>query len=169
MKKIGTVNDIEREIQTVLAGTLPPAELITAAIGLIFEGDKLLMTRLRERDWDLPGGHIEPGETPEEAVKREIHEETAARVRNLRVFGHMKISIHGPKPEGFAYPYPSGYMVFYMGELLSLDAFSATDEATDRELFAPDDVRRTQWGKQDAFAVLYEAALEERAKSEGRQ
>lgn len=31
--------------------------------------------------WELPGGTVEPGETPEEAAVREVHEETALRIR----------------------------------------------------------------------------------------
>ncbi len=40
---------------------------------------KLLWCRHSERDtWEIPGGHIEPGETALEAAHRELHEETAA-------------------------------------------------------------------------------------------
>lgn len=40
---------------------------------------KLLLSRHRERDtWETQGGHIEPGETPLEAARRELHEESGA-------------------------------------------------------------------------------------------
>ena len=40
---------------------------------------KLLWCRHKERDtWEVPGGHIEPGETAIEAAARELQEETGA-------------------------------------------------------------------------------------------
>lgn len=43
-----------------------------------FQG-KLLFSRHRKRTtWETQGGHIEPGETPLEAAKRELYEESGA-------------------------------------------------------------------------------------------
>lgn len=52
-----------------------------AAYALIVEGEQILLTQLVRRispegRWTLPGGGVEFGEDPREAVVREIHEET---------------------------------------------------------------------------------------------
>ena len=41
--------------------------------------DKILMSRHKERTtWETQGGHIEEGETPLEAARRELYEESGA-------------------------------------------------------------------------------------------
>lgn len=43
-----------------------------------FQG-KLMLSRHKARDtWETQGGHIEPGETPEQAARRELWEESGA-------------------------------------------------------------------------------------------
>jgi 8-oxo-dGTP diphosphatase len=50
-------------------------------VAVLREGRVLLMLRAELPVWCLPGGHIEPGETPEQAAVREAAEETGLQVR----------------------------------------------------------------------------------------
>ncbi|GCD89576.1 NUDIX domain-containing protein [Nocardioides sp. LS1] len=61
-------------------GTYPKRQRV-AAYAVILREDRILLSRLAERVtseelWTLPGGGLDHGEDPREAVVREIHEET---------------------------------------------------------------------------------------------
>ncbi len=50
-------------------------------IVVLFSSDKFLMVRHPHRGWEFPGGTVEPGETPEEAAKRECMEEAGIKIK----------------------------------------------------------------------------------------
>ena len=57
---------------------------IEVVAAIIRKGDKIFATQRGYGDWkdwwEFPGGKMEPGETPEEALKREIKEELSADI-----------------------------------------------------------------------------------------
>jgi ADP-ribose pyrophosphatase YjhB (NUDIX family) len=64
------------------------------AFALIFDkaGKLLLCRRKKDRLWNLPGGHVEPKETPWDAVAREVREEISLKVDVLRLLGVYMIA-----------------------------------------------------------------------------
>jgi 8-oxo-dGTP diphosphatase len=71
---------------------------VVACVGAVVHdpaGRLLLIQRGREPargSWSLPGGRVEPGESPEQAVEREVLEETGLRVRAGGLVGRVRLA-----------------------------------------------------------------------------
>jgi 8-oxo-dGTP diphosphatase len=57
---------------------IPPEDLTYSVISARFKGKWILVRHNDRITWEIPGGHIEAGETPGEAAERELMEETGA-------------------------------------------------------------------------------------------
>jgi 8-oxo-dGTP diphosphatase len=66
------VNNLTEEPVFTLAWVTRAGEKPT----LIGNGGRVLFVRHPERGWEIPGGHIIEGETPKQALLRELEEET---------------------------------------------------------------------------------------------
>ncbi|GAB4188959.1 MAG: hypothetical protein Tsb0015_09390 [Simkaniaceae bacterium] len=61
-----------------------------SVIGVIFNQEKTKVLLIKRRDipvWVLPGGGVDAGEEPDEAVIREVHEETGYEVKINKKLG----------------------------------------------------------------------------------
>jgi 8-oxo-dGTP pyrophosphatase MutT (NUDIX family) len=68
---------------------------------------RLLLVEKHDGSWSLPAGAVEPGESPEEAVAREVREETGLRCLSTTLLTVLS-------GEAFRYTYPNGDRVEYM-------------------------------------------------------
>jgi 8-oxo-dGTP pyrophosphatase MutT (NUDIX family) len=53
--------------------------------GVLFVGGKVVLVRNGRDEWELPGGRLDIGETPEQALVREFEEELSIQVEPLGV------------------------------------------------------------------------------------
>lgn len=79
-----------------------PEDVKAGVAGIIFDKKQqvLMMKRADNGLWGIPSGHVEPGETVEEAIIREIKEETGLRVKVNRLIGVYS----DPVSQVFSYP-----------------------------------------------------------------
>jgi len=64
---------------------LPPKENISAVFLVATQDGKVLSVQ-NERGWDIPGGHLEKGEEPFTALRREVLEEAGAIVDSIKPY-----------------------------------------------------------------------------------
>lgn len=76
-----------------------------AVIMAVDDGERLLLGRQpgwAAQRWSVLAGFIEPGESPEQAVAREVYEETAVRVQHCRYLGAQPWPFPGALMLGYA-------------------------------------------------------------------
>lgn len=128
----------------------PKQDLCTAAFCVISYDGKLLLVQNRTRGWEIPGGHIDKGEEVEQALIREVMEETGAVIENPQIFGYKIVLPTSPIPhrdkKGSFYPFPHSYVPYYYAEaseILNLQLASDVIEVKSvsfreaKELLAP--------------------------------
>lgn len=145
------------KVRCVKDSISPPAQLVTGVFALCFQTDKLLFVRHRDRGWDLPGGHVEAGESFEVALQRELLEEAAAVISDVTLFAHIEINLIGEAPANYCYPAPQSFMLCFVAKIAKLEPFEAKFETVERKLCSPEEAEQMAWVKDNR--ALYEAVL----------
>ncbi len=136
------------ELRLIESTTLPPRALITAAHVLAFDDDALGLVRHERRGWDIPGGHLDHGESVEAAARREVNEEAALGLGELKVIGFWQYHCFGDPPHENQYPWPKSYMQLYAARVERIDPFEARFETKERIFVPLSSLPESTWGQQ---------------------
>jgi NAD+ diphosphatase len=102
--------------------------LSPAVIVAVVKDDKLLLAtspRFRSSFWSVLAGFVEPGETLEDCVVREVEEEVGITVRNVRYFGSQPWPFPDSLMLGFTAEYAKGEIKTDGMEIVEADWFGA--------------------------------------------
>lgn len=120
------------------------------AIGVVYDGDRCLLGR--SPGWPAPmysalAGFVEPGETLEDALRREVEEEAGIRVGEVRYVKSQP------------WPFPSSLMIGCLGEALSTEIQIDPLELEHAEWFDRATVREALAGRSRKLVVPPSLAL----------
>ena len=114
------VRNDERAMECTACGNRQYPKLAPCIIVLITRGDEVLLARspnFRAGFFSTLAGFIEPGESAEEALRREVLEEVGVQVDNLQYLGSQNWPFPNSLMLGFHAEYVSGDIVPQPGEI----------------------------------------------------
>jgi len=137
-----TTGTYAKKLKEAMRGEL----VISAGVDAIVRNqtDEILLIRRSDGGtWDLPGGTVEPGETPSMALRREVREETGLDVEIARVAG-----VFGGR--SFRHTYPDGqeiegFSVTFECRIVGGQLRNTDGEATAFRFVASADVPPLTW------------------------
>ena len=145
-----------------LLHSAPPNDLVGKVNIVPYVGGKVLVIRMKDGHWDIPGGTLEPGETYLEAIRRELLEEAGARLVTFESFGAWNCHSLQSEPYRPHFPHPHFYRLVGYGDVELVSApLNPVDgeQVIDVELVSLEEAsRRFLSDGRPALAELYRLA-----------
>lgn len=119
------------------------------ARGVVFRDDQILLVRERSDGcWTLPGGWVDIGESPAEAVVREVFEESGYETRAVKLLALYDRQKHAHPPNLW-----HTYKLFFLCELIGGAAIEANTEITEVGFFPGDSLPELSVGRVTAAQI----------------
>jgi len=103
-------------VKTVFEPGEPPLGLLSNVNIVPFDQTGWLIVR-QDIGWGIVGGTLEPGETYQETLRRELIEEAGCELLNFKVFGALRMEFLTEKPYRPHLPFPISYRLLCVGEV----------------------------------------------------
>lgn len=119
---------------------------LTVGACIVSNGRVLLMLHKKLDKWLFPGGHIDPNETPDEAIIREVREETGL---NLKLVNFSELNQSPEEIEKLAVPFHANlhnvgdhdhYCSYYLG-IVDNPNFIKNHESKDLKWFNLEEIK----------------------------
>ncbi len=120
----------ERARECPHCGLVIYPEISPAIIVAVIRADKILLARshrFRNAFYSVLAGFVEPGETFEETVRREVREEVGLGLKNIRYFGSQPWPFPNSLMVGFVADYESGEIRIDESEIVDAGWFDSNN------------------------------------------
>ncbi len=120
----------ERARQCAVCGQVLFPPVAPAVIVAVISEKRLLLARsgrFSDHMFSVIAGYVEPGETLEECVQREVREEVGLEIGDIRYFGSQPWPFSGSLMVGFTAVHVGGTITVDHKEILEADWFSAAN------------------------------------------
>jgi 8-oxo-dGTP diphosphatase len=94
------------------AGSVEDSLLTYVVIGARYRGDWIFVRHRERQSWEIPAGHIEAGEEPDQAAVRELYEEAGVVESSMTVVSDYEVT------DGSS----QGFGRLYFAEVLKIEA-----------------------------------------------
>lgn len=127
---------------TFVPSAVPPeAYKVSSAHGFCFLDGEVVMVNLDSRGWDIPGGHMEEDETPEECFAREAMEEACISGSSTMIGYVLVDNREDPTFDPDTSKYPAiGCQIYYRMDVEEVGCFVQDFESNERGFFPVSEV-----------------------------